>query len=689
MARGLVNVTFGSEDGSRIPDNLTAGAALLLDLQRRGVLATLGARLQIRRQGGFCGLDVWVVLFLFFTTGATSGFKAFWEGLRPHALRLAALAGRTKLASPPSLSRALEAVEPALPQTVGDWLLGAIADDGPILRHPAVQTYDAVGRGWHVFDVDPTVRAVRHRALPVGEDLPRLLRRSEEMGKPGYKGRKRGDIVFRRATAQHAGSGLWVHAHLSEGTGDSVADFERCLDSIAATCDRLEHPRDHALVRMDGEHGNVPWYSACRARSLPFVTRINRPVLYEDPHVQARLRAATWHEVPDSGCEPLRAAADLGIMTISPGKKTLRPDGGTYEPVTLRVVASIFPKTGDAKRGRTIDGWQVELFAVDLPGDAWPAPEAIAAYYGRNAIENRFAQEDRELGLDRIVSYHLPGQELATLVGLSLWNLRIVRGFELAPPPADRPTQTARRARVDRRVPSGWPGLPAESSRDRELVQILGELNWPSLLAGHDDWRFDAEKGEIVCADGRVLTLTSVRPAGRRATSGIIFRRPWGGCANCHARETCLHSEREDASKHVQFAVPVEIAARLGARLKQARPPAPERARIAEAPSAPGRHAVHDTLFLPARARQTFAATFRGATLHVDVDLPPRARRPNLLAADVSDRQHRRKTWGQNVARHALPEDARMQLQVAAGPALRHLLGDVATRPHIGVGGTS
>ena len=71
-----------------------------------------------------------------------------------------------------------------------------------------------------------------------------------------------------------------------------------------------------------------------------------------------------------------------------------------------------------------------------MPADAWPAPEVVTAYYGRNSEENRFAQEDRELGLDRLISYRLPGQELATLVGLSVWNLGVVQGFELDRPPA-------------------------------------------------------------------------------------------------------------------------------------------------------------------------------------------------------------------------------------------------------------
>jgi hypothetical protein len=683
MARRSVEVTFSGEDGSRIPDNLTEGAALLLDLERRGVLATVGDRVQIRRQGGFCGLDAWIVLFLFFTTGAVNGFKTFWKAAGPHSLRLAALAHRDGLASPASLSRALDAVEFDLLRPMGTWLLRCLADIDEVLGHPAVQTRDTLGRPWHTFDVDPTIRALRHRALPAGEDLPGVRRRSEETGKPGYKGRKRGDIVFRRTTAQHAGSGLWIEAHLSPGNGDGVTEFEVSLDAIAETCDRIAHPREQALVRMDGEHGNVPWYAACRARRLPFVTRLNRPNLYEDPSILERLRSATWFEVPDSRCGPQRAAADLGTLTLRAGKETRRADGSPYEPITVRVVGCIFPKTGEAKRGRTIDGWEVELFAVDLPIDAWPAPEAIAAYYGRNALENRFAQEDRELGLDRILSYELPGQELATLVGLSLWNLRVVRGFLQDTPAAEQPVQHLRQAKVDARVPEHWPHDPV-------LVRTLSELDWATLLANRDGWSFDPASGDLVCEDGRVLTLTTVRKAPRsRATTGIIFRRPWGGCEDCDARDHCLYTEREGASKHLELAVPTEVAERLRERLRRLRRKTDKPPRGAPAPTpsdTSGPRAVQEPLFLPARARQRFLVAFRAATLHVDVELPPRKRHPHLVAVDVADRQRRRKTWQQNLARHALPDGARVRVEVAAGPELRRMLGDPGPRT-AGVGG--
>ena len=68
------------------------------------------------------------------------------------------------------------------------------------------------------------------------------------------------------------------------------------------------------------------------------------------------------HRVPDSKSGPQRSATDLGVLSARPGLRTRRADGGTYDPVAVRVVASVFPKTGKAKRGRTLDGLQADLF---------------------------------------------------------------------------------------------------------------------------------------------------------------------------------------------------------------------------------------------------------------------------------------------------------------------------------------
>jgi hypothetical protein len=134
----------------------------------------------------------------------------FWELAPPHNKGLGALAGQRKLASSSSLSRALGAVEPDLLRACSSWLLTALPEVGPVLWHPAVQTYDALGQGWHVFDVDAPVTILRPRALPVGEDLPEPLRDSEATGKPGYKGRKRGDSRETRERIEHPHSATLV-----------------------------------------------------------------------------------------------------------------------------------------------------------------------------------------------------------------------------------------------------------------------------------------------------------------------------------------------------------------------------------------------------------------------------------------------------------------------------------------------
>jgi len=676
MAHSSTEVTYTTPDTSRIPDKLTEGVALLLKLRRSGKLDEVGERVRIRRQGGYCGLDVVLLLLLFYSAGATRGVKKLWEILGPCVKPVAAVAERRSLPSPAALSRALGAAEFDLVREWASWLLAFVAGIDVVLQHPAMKSYDAQGEGWHVYDLDPTVKAILQRDLPAADELPEPRRRAAATGAPGHSGRKRSDIQYRQVTVQHSGSGAWVHAHLSLGNGEGAVDFERALDSIVRTNERLAHPIARALARMDGEYGNLPRFSACRERGLPFISRLNRAKLYEDPEILARLRAAKWHLVPDSGAGPQRSAADLGILTVAPGERTRRPDGSRYDSLDLRVVASIFPKTGKAKRGRTLDGWQVELFAADLPVDAWPAPEAIALYFGRSAQENRFAQEDRELGLHRTVSQHLPGQELATLVGLSLWNIRLVEGFSLDTPPIESPVQQLRRSASDDRIPEHWP-------RDPVLRDTLDELNWEKMLEKRPGWAWDAASGELRCEDGRALTLTTVRAKElAEGRTGIIFRRPVGGCEDCSPRPDCLRSGRQQASKHSEFLVSTEIACRLRERLRLVRELGSCRNRASEPPIAePGPLACTESLFLPAAARQAFQRTFRGATLHVEVELgPTEPLGPALVAKSAAARQRRRLTWEQNRARYQLPPGSKVRIELAASATLRAMLGDTSPR---------
>jgi len=732
MARYRKTVTSTAENTDRLPDWASAGVALLLDLERRGMLAEVAERLQIRREGGFSGIDVFVFLAYYFASKLPEGLKPFWYRARAHREKLGAVAGRKCLPSSTAMSRALEAVELELLRPQVAWLLIEATGIDEVLRHPAVQHYDALGRGWHVFDYDPTNTVLRQRALPAGEELPEARRRAEGLAAPGYFGRKRGEVKLRRATLQHAGSGTWLHAMLNAGNGDCRAELPEALKVVVDLCAKLDHPLERALFRADGEYGGVPQLSAFIEAGVPFVTRLTRPALLDRPELRRRLVEAQWELVPDSKSGPSRSATDIGIVTLQPGTHTRQDDGSDYKPVGVRVVVSRFPREGEPSRGKVIAGWQYELFATSLDPDPWPAAEVVASYFGRTGQENRFAQEDRELGLDRIFSYHLPGQELATTIGLMVWNARIALGFELETPPFETPEQAERLARPDPRpvpletrevveldeendgaadiekperpAPAEPVGDSSLEEAEASLATLLGELDWDRMLAGKDGWYWDAEAGQLACSHGRGLPLTCVddRP-GWPGRARLHFRTRRGGCTACRLLGSCFSTidpvptklasfTLEDEKVHaIQAYLPgVQSLRRQHASVETKKASRGRRRRLAvEAPillpprdsSSDGGLSCLPSLFLPAAARHVFDDLVQDLASYITVTLPSAPiPHPALLARAAADRQHRRLTWTQHHERYALPDGADIDITLAGGGRLVALLRGAAAR---------
>ncbi len=76
---------------------------------------------------------------------------------------------------------------------------------------------DRAGTSWLVFDVDGTREAARQRALPQSEDLPAAFRQLDEICAPGYRGRKRGQVVRTRTVISQAHSSQWLGRKSLEG----------------------------------------------------------------------------------------------------------------------------------------------------------------------------------------------------------------------------------------------------------------------------------------------------------------------------------------------------------------------------------------------------------------------------------------------------------------------------------------
>lgn len=704
---------------SRLPEWATEGAVHLEWMERRGVLKEVGKRLRIRREGGYVGLDVVIFLILFFGSRLSVGIKEFGGRSRNYQRQLAALGGRRRLPAPSSVSRVLGAAEHRHARQLAPWLLldgcGAIE----VLGHPSTRTLDARGEQWHVFDLDPTSTVLRHRALPEMDDLPEPRRRSEQ-AKPGYMGRKRGEVKLSRTTLQHAGSGLWMGLWMGPGNGEQREEFEAAVQTVRDICSRVDHPTERALVRIDGAGGNLPFITACQEAGVRYLTRWNRYGLLDQPEVREYLNSASWYEVPDSGSGPRRHTAELGWMLLPSNHKRRRADGRRYDSVVARMVVSRFAAESKRGTGIFIDGWMYELFVTDLSEEAWPAPELVTAYYGRCGQENRFSQEDHELGLDRIFSYHVPGQELANLVGLFVWNLRVCHGMALCDPPTEMPAPEPRRPiLVEQRVelfveapsdsdepssdgvpagapPAGEPGgtPPVAPSEAREqLLSALDVLDWPSLLGDKSSWSWDREGGGLLCPNQAALNLSSVKTFGLDNNRILRFVTPASVCPNCPLRGRCTSSRSTSPTfrKEFSMSVPTDTAKPIGALLVQSRAdrmPGPVKSVPPSQRSAPrkmveswkrpadqdevGKLAVRSALLLPAALRKALVAACLEVDTHVTVTAPTPLPPPPVavFAITAADRQHRRKTWTERHQWNELMEGTTVRVGFAGGGSL-------------------
>lgn len=706
MAQINTKVTALGEKKSRLPGWFSEFAILLGRPENKARRGVWEKELVLDRGSGYNGIDVLLVLVAYFVSGECCGLKRFLEKTAPYGKELAAVGGRRRWSTQSSLSRALNAVTEEQAYEATKLLLRRGADEAAVEKHESALYRDTREEAWHIFHFDHKVKALRVRALSEGGDLPSGARRSDDLAAPGYAGRKRGEVQISRATLQHAGSGLWHDIRVEAGNASMEDGLGQAIATVGTWADRNEIPRERCVICVDGESGGWPQVGVGSKSDVCFLTRLSVPGLLDRREVCEELADAKWEEVLDSGSGPRRYATEAGTLV----RESLGAD--------VRLVVSRF-KTRDGKKrgaGKVIDGWQYEVFATCVPKESWPASEIVTLYYGRCGQENRFAGENRELGLTRIFAYALAPQCLANAVGLWVWNQRIICGAEMdgglaacdhrpsprsvsehsMPPPHAKRLGTkeepkGREPGTSRETATATEGKDGGRSHSSESpppvskddVKSYLDANWHDHVDEQSGWRWSADKGVGLCPENKPMRLHSVVSL-ENGRLRVRLRRTSGLCDTCPVRSKCSSSTSRGFLKEVTLTLSTETVIRH--RNRETAEAVEDGNTVSKTACyswkepdrtlVPGSSDVRPPMLLPAKLRHRFVRLCEQSTVVVEIpDCVPEPKIPYYLAPTPAARQHRRKTNTDRLNWNALRKEMTVTLSAEVPPALEGLFG--------------
>src|SRR5205823_7479357 len=180
-------------------------------LRKHGVLSKIAERVRFarRRFGRYEVIDFLAVLFGYAISGERT-LEAFYARLQPFAVPFMALFERDQLPARSTLSRFLAALTSEPVEALRTLFLDDLLSRPLANEKQAGGLVDRAGSTWVIFDIDGTREAARQRALPQAEALPPPFRRLDDVCAPGYRGRKRGQVVRTRTVISQAHSFQWL-----------------------------------------------------------------------------------------------------------------------------------------------------------------------------------------------------------------------------------------------------------------------------------------------------------------------------------------------------------------------------------------------------------------------------------------------------------------------------------------------
>ena len=526
ISNPCIEVQTTSENRFSVPAWFAEVVIIAGYLEKKGQLEAFAhlVRLVRGRFGTYEPIDFLALLIGYAISGERT-LADFFERVEPFEAAFMALFGRRCLPHRATLSRFLADVDhPCLEA------FRALFEQQTFAEGWTSETiggiFDRQGRRYLVFDVDATRQAARQRALPCGPDLPTAKRRLDAVCAPGYRGRKRGEVVRTRTTALQMHTRQWVATYAGKGNGDYRGELASALRAITAYLKHFAFPPEMALVRLDGAYGDGTVVAQLLLAGTPFVTRWRGYLLLEHPQILRVLAHAPTASMTRRNSGELVELFDGGWLELG-------EEGLSH----VRVIAARHaapPPGKDIAVGKRVGQWVYELFITVLDADGFLVEDVLDLYHGRGAFEAVLADEDVEEDPDRWCSYTECGQELWQIACQWVWNLRLclgqtMQGTELREiewaPPKETP-----------------PAFVAEEPPPEEY----GPWQWAAAF-GRATGRFGAEDfvlqedGKLRCPAGASLWLSEVRQENA-FTQRAVYLAYQTDCLPCALREQCLAS---------------------------------------------------------------------------------------------------------------------------------------------------
>jgi len=364
-----------------------------------------------------------------------------------------------------------------------------------------------------IFDIDGTREAARQRALPQTEELPPAFRRLDDVCAPGYRGRKRGEVVRTRTTVAQAHRYHWLGSFGNRGNGHYREELHKGLAAISRYLRAYQLPSERTLLRLDGQYGTGAVLTDLAG--FAFVTRGKEYTTLDHPLVQARLHLPPDQVQRRPESQMMRNLYDCPQVPVGP------------EGMLCRVVVATHP-AGKKKSpiGVTRAGVVYELFFMNLPQQAFTACDVVELYLHRGAFEPLLSDEDQETDPDRWCSHSAWGQECWQVVAQWTWNLRLELGHQLHPDPV-RTTEFA---------PALPPPSPHTAPTSGYAPPHVG-VSWKAGRFSGQDFALQPD-GTLRCpADQKLIPHEQRREAD--GSLRIVYGASIRSCRPCPLREQC------------------------------------------------------------------------------------------------------------------------------------------------------